>query len=130
MLYRAYCPKAWEVEFTDEFGEWWDTLSAEEQDAIDVVVGLLEEKGAHLPFPQSSGVSTSKHSHLRELRIQYRGEPYRVLYAFDPRRVAILLLGGSKTGDDRWYERHVPAADALYDEHLEELRKEGLIDGT
>jgi len=64
---------------------------------------------------------------MRELRIQHRGRPYRVLYAFDPRRTAILLLGGDKTGDDRWYERYIPRADDLYDEHLAELRREGSI---
>lgn len=120
---------AWEVEFTDEFGEWWETLSADEQDEIDVVVGLLEGKGPQLPFPYSSKVTTSRHGHMRELRVQHRGEPYRILYAFDPRRVAILLIGGTKAGDERWYERIVPAADRLYDEHLEELKREGLIDG-
>ncbi len=52
---------------------------------------------------------------MRELRIQHKGEPYRVLYAFDPRRVAILLLGGSKTGDDRWYMTKVPKVDEFYD---------------
>ncbi len=66
---------------------------------------------------------------MRELRIQYRGAPLRVLYAFDPRRTAILLLGGEKTGDDRWYDRFVPRADALYDEHLRQLEEEGLTDG-
>jgi hypothetical protein len=67
---------------------------------------------------------------MRELRVQYRGQPYRILYAFDPRRVAILLLGGSKIGGDRWYEKYIPIADSLYDEHLDELRRDGLIDGT
>jgi hypothetical protein len=52
---------------------------------------------------------------------------YRVLYAFDPRRVAILLIGGIKTGNNRWYEQFVPVADRLYDEHLIELSNEGLI---
>ena len=66
---------------------------------------------------------------MKELIIQHRGRPYRVLYAFDPRRCAILLLGGDKTGDRRWYKKYVPIADRLYDEHLEHLRKEGLIDG-
>lgn len=66
---------------------------------------------------------------MRELRIQHKGDPYRVLYAFDPRRSAILLLGGNKTGDDRWYTRNVPIADRLYDEYIEELREEGVIDG-
>jgi hypothetical protein len=63
---------------------------------------------------------------MRELRIQVQGRPIRVLYAFDPRRAAILLLGGDKTGDARWYEVNVPIADDRYDEHLEQLRKEGL----
>jgi hypothetical protein len=57
------------------------------------------------------------------------GGPFRTLYAFDPRRMAILLIGGDKTGDDRWYEVHVPIADRLYDEHLVQLRREGEIDG-
>jgi hypothetical protein len=66
---------------------------------------------------------------MRELRIQHAGRPYRVLYAFDPRRVAILLIGGDKTGNDRWYEQFVPVADRLYDVHLVLLRKEGSSDG-
>ena len=66
---------------------------------------------------------------MRELRIQHEGRPYRVLNAFDPRRVALLLLGGDKTGNDRWYEHFVPVADRLYDEHVETLRKEGLHGG-
>ena len=64
---------------------------------------------------------------MRELRVRSGGRPVRVFYAFDPRRAAILLIGGDKTGDDRFYERYVPPADKLYGEHLEELRKEGLI---
>jgi hypothetical protein len=62
---------------------------------------------------------------MRELRIQHGGRPYRVLYAFDPRRVALLVIGGDKTGDDRWYDMLVPIADRLYDDHVEQLRKEG-----
>ena len=64
---------------------------------------------------------------MRELRIQFEGRPLRVLYAFNPLRTAILLFGGDKTGDDRWYEVNVPIADRLYDQHLDELRKEGLL---
>jgi len=60
---------------------------------------------------------------MRELRIQHVGKPYRVLYAFDPRRTAILLIGGDKTGNDRWYKEFVPIADTLYDQHVEELKK-------
>jgi hypothetical protein len=116
-----------EVEYTDEFGAWWASLETHEQDAVAQHVGLLEVQGVSLGFPYSSNVVTSRHDHMRELRIQYGGRPYRVLYAFDPRRIGILLIGGEKTGDDRWYEKMVPQADKLYDDHLETLRREGLI---
>ena len=114
---------AWEVEGTDEFAGWFGGLNDEEQVSV---VELLVEHGPSLPFPYSSGIATSRHRHMRELRIQYEGRPYRVLYAFDPRRAAILLLGGDKTGNDRWYDEHVPIADKLYDEYLRELEREGL----
>jgi hypothetical protein len=115
---------AWEVEFTDEFGKWWDQLSAPEQKSVDFTVSLLQEVGPTLKMPHSSGVASSRHSHMRELRIQHEGRPYRVLYAFDPRRAAILLIGGDKTGNDRWYEEYVPLADELYDRHLREVENE------
>jgi hypothetical protein len=85
------------------------------------------EQGPQLPFPYSSGVNGSKHAHMRELRVQSAGHPIRVFYAFDPRRSAILLIGGDKTGDNRFYERMIPVADALYDDYINEIRKEGLI---
>ena len=64
---------------------------------------------------------------MRELRVQSGGRPFRIFYAFDPRRSAILLIGGDKTGDDQFYRTYVPIADSLYNEHLDMLRKEGLI---
>ena len=115
---------AWEVEYTDEWGEWWNTLDEEEQDSVASVVGLLEERGPSLPHPFSSGIEGSKHARMRELRIQHQGKPYRILYAFDPRRTAIMLIGGCKEGDDRWYDKYVPWADKLYDGHLKILEKE------
>lgn len=99
---------SWEVEFTNEFGAWWQTLDENEQESVAAIVRLLQVKGPALPFPHSTDIRGSRHGRLRELRIQHAGEPYRVLYAFDPRRVAILLLGGNKVGDDRWYEENVP----------------------
>ena len=117
----------WDIEFTDEFGAWWDSLTEDEQESIDTTVRILADAGPALMFPHSSTIHGSKHSHMRELRVQHQGLPYRVLYAFDPRRAAILLVGGDKTGNDRWYEQFVPKADALYDAHLEVLILEGLI---
>lgn len=118
----------WVVEFTDEFEDWWNTLTEAEQEDVAAVVELLEAKGPQLPFPYSSGINGSKHDHMRELRIQHAGRPYRTLYAFDPRRMAILLIGGDKTGNDRWYDEYVPLADKLYDAHIEMLKKEGLLE--
>ncbi len=115
----------WEVEYTDEFEVWWEALDEAEQVSIDASVQLLEEKGPNLPHPHSSGINGSKYDHMRELRTQHKGSPYRTLYAFDPRRTAILLIGGDKTGDDRWYVENVPVADRLYDEHLKEIEGEG-----
>jgi hypothetical protein len=114
----------WEVEYTDEFGDWWNGLSETEQESVDASVHLLEKRGPQLGHPHSSGIARSRHSHMRELRVQRKGRPYRVLYAFDPRRTAILLIGGDKTGNDRWYDEFVPVADRLYDEHLAELERE------
>lgn len=117
----------WNVEYTNEFGEWWNSVTETIQNNVTATVELLEEHGPNLKFPHSSGIEGSRHSHMRELRMQSSGKPVRIFYAFDPARSAILLIGGDKTGDDRFYETYIPVADRLYDEHLEELRKEGLI---
>jgi hypothetical protein len=115
----------WSVEYTDAFGAWWDRLTAEEQEDANAGVILLQRFGPMLRFPYSSSIASSRHAHMRELRVQHGGRPYRILYAFDPRRTAILLISGEKTGDDRWYETYVPLADRLHDEHLAQLRREG-----
>ncbi|HMK89382.1 MAG TPA: type II toxin-antitoxin system RelE/ParE family toxin [Methylocystis sp.] len=117
----------WNVEHTDEFGEWYRGLSESQQDDIVAVGLLLIEEGPNLRFPYSSGVNGSRHAHMRELRVQSGGKPLRIFYAFDPRRSAILLIGGDKTGEGRFYERMIPIADALYEAYIEEIRGEGLI---
>ncbi len=86
-------------------------------------VKLLEELGPSLPRPHADVVQSSRHQNMKELRIQHSGRPYRVLFAFDPRRAAILLLGGDETGNARWYEQNVPRADGIYDEHLKDLEE-------
>jgi hypothetical protein len=115
---------AWDVEFTDEFEEWWHTLSETEQGKVDARVGLLMGRGPNLGFPFSSQIKASRFPEMRELRAQAGGDPLRILYAFDPRRTAILLLAGDKTGDDRWYETNVPVADRLFERHLRTIGKE------
>ena len=117
----------WEVEFTDEFEQWWRQLSEAEQEAVAAGVQVLEQLGPGLPRPHVDTVNGSKHANMKELRSQCQGRPLRTFFAFDPRRCAILLIGGDKTGDGRFYEKMIPLADRLYDEHIKELGEEGLI---
>ncbi len=117
----------WEVEFSPEFARWWQELSVSEQEALLAGVYLLRQMGPRLGRPYADTVKGSRHANMKELRTQCRGRPLRTLFAFDPRRHAILLIGGDKGGDARFYRRMIPLADRLYDEHLEHLRREGLI---
>jgi hypothetical protein len=110
----------WEVEYTDDFGAWWNTLNEAEHEAVAFSVNLLRQAGPSLGFPHTSGVYGSKHNSMRELRSQCAGRPLRTFFAFDPRRVAILLIGGDKTGNDRFYDKFVPLADKIYDQYLKE----------
>lgn len=115
----------WEVEYTDQFEEWWDDLSADQQEAFDAAIELLQEHGPGLGRPLVDTIKSSRHSNMKELRVS-SGGALRTLFAFDPRRAAILLLGGDKTGRwDEWYAVAIPQADDLYDEHLAALAKEG-----
>jgi hypothetical protein len=117
----------WEVEFTDEFEIWWNSLSESEQDSLRASVELLAALGPQLGRPHVDAIQGSKHSNMKELRTQHAGRPLRTFFAFDPRRTAILLIGGDKTGDNRFYDRMVPKADLLFDTYLDELREEGLF---
>lgn len=117
----------WNVEITDEYLDWWRSLSESQQDDLQTSIELLESEGPSLARPHADTVEGSRHSNMKELRTQSAGKPLRSFFAFDPRRSAILLIGGDKTGDQRFYEKMIPLADTLYDAYLEELRKEGLI---
>jgi hypothetical protein len=110
-----------EIIVTDEFAIWYENLTLEEQLSVRRYVAMLEKAGATLPFPYSSGIKNSQYSAMRELRVQHSGRPYRVLYAFDPIRNAVLLVGGEKTGNDRWYETAVKLADTLWEKYLREM---------
>jgi hypothetical protein len=115
---------SWEVELTDEFETWWNDLSQEEQEEIAAKVELLEERGPTLPRPHADVIKSSRHSNMKELRGKVNERHLRVLFAFDPRSTALLLLGGDKTDDPKWYETFVPIADDLLDQHLAELKQE------
>ena len=111
-----------DVEFTAEFEEWWNALTEEEQASVFRSVERLRLVGVALGHPHSSQIKGSRHGHLRELRVQHQGRPFRVFYAFTPDRTALLLIGGDKTGDERFYDTIVPWAEAIYDAYLAERR--------
>ena len=111
----------WAVEYTDAFGSWYESLSEDDQERVRTVVDRLEQLGPGLRRPTIGTLRGSRFgSQMRELRIG----TIRVLFAFDPRRVAILLLGGDKRGTwNEWYAKAIPQADDLYEDHLEEIAR-------
>jgi DNA-binding transcriptional regulator YiaG len=84
------------VEYTDEFGKWWNSLSEAEQEEINAKVILLEERGPTLGRPHADRITTSRHSMMKELRGKVAERFLRVLFAFDTQRTAVLLIGGDK----------------------------------
>lgn len=114
---------AWDVVVTNEFEAWWDGLLEEEQITIRAKVLLLESYGPALSRPHADVIHGSHYPNMKELRAQHNGRPYRVLFIFDPKRVAVLLIGGNKTGNDRWYEEFVPRAERIYADYLVETNQ-------
>jgi len=112
---------AWEIETSDEFIAWYRGLNDDEAESVNFSVDLLERTGPMLGRPHVDTIKGSRIPNLKELRVQHEGRPLRVLFAFDPRRVAYLILGGDKTGDASWYDTFIPAAERIYRKHLLEM---------
>ena len=117
---------AWNIEGTDEFQAWFAGLTRAERISVAEKITLLEEKGPSLGRPHADTLKGSKIPNLKELIIQHAGDPYRVIFVFDPRRTAILLLGGRKA-DSKWYKTAIPEAERIYKQYVDEIKKEGLI---
>lgn len=117
----------WEVEYSAEFEVWWNSLEEPIQEAIAHDIGVLEQIGPLLGRPHVDTIAGSRHANMKELRTRYAGHQYRTLFAFDPRRTAILLIAGDKTNDKRFYKTAIARADDVYERHLAVLRKQGLI---
>jgi hypothetical protein len=113
----------WQLDSTAEFNAW--IVSGDVDDAaredIRAALIVLQTVGPALPRPLSDTIKGSRHSNMKELRVQSNGRPFRIFYAFDPRRAAILLIGGNKRGDKRFYQRMIRIADDLFDRHLTEI---------
>ena len=112
---------ALEIEVSYEFKEWYESLTDEECGSVHNVIEALAQLGPALGRPQVDTLKGSRYANMKELRIQHQGRPYRILFAFDPRRYAYLILGGDKSGDAQWYIDAIRRADQIYAKHLEEI---------
>ena len=111
----------YDVYFTAQAEDWLMALDDDDYDAIMARVELLEERGPGLGRPVVGSITGSRHPNMKELR----AGSMRALFAFDPLRQAIVLVGGDKRDDwTGWYERNIPLADDLLDAHLAALGKE------
>ena len=113
----------WNIMFDPEFRIWFYQQEKGLQDEAFAVLCILEEFGPKLGRPRVDTLEGSDFQNMKELRIQYKGEPWRILFAFDPKRQAILLVGGNKTGNNRWYKENIPIADKRYKKYLETLKE-------
>jgi len=115
---------AYEIRATPEFREWMQTLSREERESFDTAVNLLKERGPMLGRPYVDTVKRSAFPNMKELRTAHdKHLALRAFFAFDPKRSAILLIGGDKHGRRGFYEKLICKADDLYREHLRTLKK-------
>ncbi len=110
----------WEVIFQQEFGEEFRAFGDAARFAILSKLQVLRVAGPNLSRPHVDTIQGSAYPNMKELRVQVGGRPWRVLFAFDPARRAVLLVGGDKAGDKRWYRRVVAVADDRFRRHLEE----------
>ena len=114
----------WNVIFDPDFRVWFYEQESGFQDEAFAVIKVLEESGPMLGRPRVDTLKGSSVNNLKELRVQYQGEPWRILFVFDPTRQAILLVGGNKTGNSRWYKENIPLAEIRYERYLEALEEE------
>jgi hypothetical protein len=112
---------SWEIEASDEFKQWYDSLAEDECNSVNKLVDALAQLGPALGRPQVDTLKGSRFPNMKELRVQYRGRPFRILFAFDPRRSGYLIFGGDKTGDASWYGDAIRRADRIYAQYLKEI---------
>ena len=117
---------AWEVGFDPAFDPEFDALAIAVQDELLAQAKLLEVFGPALARPRVDTLKGSRHANMKELRFQADNGVWRVAFAFDPRRKAILLVAGDKSSvnERRFYRRLIEKADARFDAHLDRLRNE------
>jgi hypothetical protein len=117
----------WDVAFHDDFAVEFLALDTEVRVELAARITLLRQFGPHLRRPHADTLSGSRHANMKELRFDAANGVWRVAYAFDPARQAILLVAGDKSGQSsaRFYRQLIAKADARLDDHLTRHRKGG-----
>ena len=118
----CYIVKVWKIKQTDQFGQWFGELDSGVREDIYSALRVLAEYGPKLGRPYVDTVNDSNYTNMKELRVQCGGQPYRIFFAFDPQRNAVLLVGGNKKGNKRFYKKYIPVADALFKTYLEDMK--------
>jgi hypothetical protein len=113
----------WIVLLDPDFEVWLRAQDATVRQSIAASAKLLQHRGPALGRPYADTLKGSSLPNLKELRVQHRGEPWRVLFVFDPKRQAVLLVGGNKQGSSRWYRTAIPLAEQRYQRHLATLEE-------
>jgi hypothetical protein len=116
---------SWTVIFHGDFDDEFSLLADDLQDEVLAHAKVLAQFGPHLGRPTVDTLKASRHTNMKELRFDWQGGVWRVAFAFDPNRQAILLVGGDKVGTDqrRFYKRLIAIADDRYDAHLYALQE-------
>jgi hypothetical protein len=112
----------YELILLEEFVTWLDEQEEDLRLRILAHLDLLEERGPLLSRPYAGTLKGSKIKNLKELRVKYKKAPIRILFAFDPEQKAVIILGGCKQGDKRWYDTNIPIAEKRFSEYLETVR--------
>lgn len=113
----------YEVILLDAFVTWFEKQEEDLRLRTFAHLDLLEERGPLLSRPYADTLKGSKIANLKELRVKYKKAPIRILFAFDPKQQAVIILGGSKQGDKRWYDINIPIAEKLFSEYLKKQHK-------
>lgn len=114
----------WEVLIGDQVASWLDEIEQGTYELVMAAIRVLSEEGPNLGRPLVDSIAGSRYKNMKELRPGSIGpSEVRILFAFDPKRRAILLLAGDKAGTwQKWYRRSIPVADAAFEEHMRGLR--------
>jgi hypothetical protein len=113
----------WEILFHRDFDEWFAKQEKGLRRETWSLLDVLARVGPQMGRPYVDTIEASAFRNMKELRVQYKGKPWRILFAFDPNRNAVMLVGGTKVGKENWYDVQIPIADQRFAQYLSSLKR-------